>query len=283
MVIQEGGFEKAANVLCLTQSAVSQRVRQLEERVGQVLLSRGTPPSPTEVGEVYLKHYNRVRLLEGDLERLQAPSADAFVSVPVGLNADSLDTWFLGSVEQFLRDHDALLDLRVDDQDQTHRYLKKGEVVGCVSTEAKPMQGCASYELGEMSYRMMATPEFVERWFPEEFDWNSALRAPAVIFSRDDQLHHRQLRQQFGKTPAQLTAHYVPSSEQFLRMILNGFAYGMLPELQSREAVASGRLVELMSDQSVSVRLFWHCWNLESELLQALTDCIRSGARRFLQ
>ncbi len=284
MVVREGGFDKAARVLCLTQSAVSQRVRQLEERVGQVLLSRGTPPSPTTVGQVYLKHYNRVRLLEEDLEGLQkSTSAGTFVSVPVGVNADSLETWFMDSVDPFLQDHSALLDLRVDDQDQTHRYLKLGEVVGCVSTEAKPMQGCVCYELGEMSYRMMGTPEFVDRWFSKGIDWESALCAPAVIFSRDDQLHHRQMRQAFGKAPARLTAHYVPSAEPFLRMIRSGFAYGMLPDLQSRELTASGTLVEIIPDQSISVRLFWHCWNLESELLQALTGCVRSGAKRFLQ
>ena len=32
IVVQEGGFEKAATVMNLTQSAVSQRVRLLEER-----------------------------------------------------------------------------------------------------------------------------------------------------------------------------------------------------------------------------------------------------------
>lgn len=284
MVVQEGGFERAASVLCLTQSAVSQRVRLLEDRVGQVLLSRGTPPAPTAIGQVYLKHYNRVRLLEEDLEGLQqSASAESFVSVPVGVNADSLETWFLDSVEPFLREHSALLDLRVDDQDQTHHYLKLGEVVGCVSAEAKPVQGCACYELGQMTYRMLGTPEFVEKWFPDGFRWESALRAPAVIFSRDDQLHHRQMDQAFGKTPARLQAHYTPSAEPFLRMIRTGFAYGMLPDLQSGEMMTAGRLVELIPEQHVNVRLFWHCWNLESELLQRLTHYVRSGARCVLE
>ena len=42
-VIQEGGFERAAQALFLTQSAVSQRVRQLEESSGQILKTSLSP------------------------------------------------------------------------------------------------------------------------------------------------------------------------------------------------------------------------------------------------
>ena len=33
-VLQAGSFDKAAQRLCITPSAVSQRIRQLEERIG---------------------------------------------------------------------------------------------------------------------------------------------------------------------------------------------------------------------------------------------------------
>ena len=41
VVLQEGGFERAARRLSLTQSAVSQRVKLLEAELGQVLLEIG--------------------------------------------------------------------------------------------------------------------------------------------------------------------------------------------------------------------------------------------------
>ena len=41
-VIREGSFERAARKLHITPSAVSQRIKQLEERAGQVLVR---PPS----------------------------------------------------------------------------------------------------------------------------------------------------------------------------------------------------------------------------------------------
>ncbi len=47
-VIRERGFERAAQKLCITQSAVSQRIKQLENLFGQPLLVRTVPPRPTE-------------------------------------------------------------------------------------------------------------------------------------------------------------------------------------------------------------------------------------------
>lgn len=50
-VIRERGFERAAQKLCITQSAVSQRIKQLEYLYGQPLLIRTVPPKPTEQGQ----------------------------------------------------------------------------------------------------------------------------------------------------------------------------------------------------------------------------------------
>ncbi|MFN3494938.1 MAG: LysR family transcriptional regulator, partial [Hydrogenophaga sp.] len=66
-VLREGSFERAARVLHVTPSAVSQRVRLLEERVGCALVVRGQPCQPTEVGRRLCQHVDRVRLLEQEL------------------------------------------------------------------------------------------------------------------------------------------------------------------------------------------------------------------------
>jgi LysR family transcriptional regulator, chromosome initiation inhibitor len=66
-VVQTGGFEKAARVLNVTPSAVSQRVKQLEERLGTVLIERGSPCVATEQGEWLCRHLDNVGMLEGEL------------------------------------------------------------------------------------------------------------------------------------------------------------------------------------------------------------------------
>lgn len=284
MVVQEGGFERAARALYLTQSAISQRVHQLEERTGQVLLSRTTPPRPSDAGLQLIKHYRQVKLLEENLStELTEEDVNTPTTLAVGINADSLSMWFLDVVGSLLQKGNILIDLRVDDQEQTHKFLKNGEVVGCISTESKAMQGCRVEPLGKMSYRLLGTPEFIQNWFPDGFTLKGCSKAPAVIFNRKDNLHNQFLRQAFGRVPSQVPSHYVPLPVPFLEMIASGFSYGMVPDLQSESLLQSGQLIELVPGEPIVVDLYWHCWNFDSRFLNMLTAQLLDGAAGVLK
>ncbi len=283
MVVQEGGFEKAATSLNLTQSAISQRVRLLEDRIGKVLLSRTSPPQPTEVGEQLVKHYLQVKLLEEGLSKeLGGVVNDEPVRLVVGVNADSLASWFLTAIGPLFEDGQLLIDLHVDDQEQTHKLLKEGVVVGCVSDKPDAIQGCRIESLGTMRYRLMARPEFKARWFPGGLSHKAIERAPAVIFNRKDQLHYNFLKKAIGGTIKLPVAHYVPASEQFVQMIHDGYAYGMVPDWQSETFRSSGRLIEVCDTVQVGVNLYWHCWNLASAPLQTFSAQLVREARQLL-
>ncbi len=281
-VIKEGGFDRAAQVLHLTQSAVSQRVRQLEERLGQVLLVRSQPPEPTPAGRQLLKHYQQVLLLENALPAsLLGETAEGPLTLALGINADSLATWFWQAGGELLERRNILFDLRVDDQDVTQQMLKKGEVVGCVSAAATPLQGCRCVYLGTMVYRLLARAEFIARWFPEGLNTKAVQQAPAAIFGRHDALQFRLLRQALGSKPPIVPAHYVPSPEAFAEAVYRGHAYGAIPDQQSEVWLQKEDLVEVIP-QHENVRLYWHCWNISSELLDDLEGCFKRVAREVL-
>ena len=284
-VLREGGFDKAAKVLHLTQSAISQRIRLLEEQTGQILLARSTPPAPTRAGQQLLKHYLQVRQLEEDLhQEMGATEENEWTSLALGINADSLATWFPRVILPFLRESKILLDIRVDDQDQTHRLLKDGEVMGCVSMQEQAMQGCKVTSLGCMHYRAWATPTFAETWLPQGLaDHETGKHAPIILFNRKDEVHHRLLRELWGLVPASMPTHYAPSSEQFAHWIAAGIGYGMLPDQQSAPAQELGLLIEIASGHSVPVKLYWHCWNIQSPSLVRLTTHLVREARQQLE
>jgi LysR family transcriptional regulator (chromosome initiation inhibitor) len=219
-----------------------------------------------------LKHYLRVKRLEDDLlGEVEDKAGRDFTSLAVGINADSLATWFLDAIRRFLVEEKVLLDIRVDDQEQTHRLLRDGEVVGCISTQERPMQGCRMAYLGRMRYRLLATPGFAAGWFPRGLTIEEAGKAPILIFNRKDELHQKLFLQALGEAPDPLPTLYVPSSEKFADIIASGLAYGMLPDQQSRTLIEEGRLIDLAPDCHVPVKLYWHCWNLKSNLLEELT------------
>lgn len=287
MVVQEGGFERAAKALHLTQSAVSQRVKLLEDRLGRVLLTRTTPPKPTGPGRELIKHYRQVLSLELGLTHGLNPDQDpdqgeVYGTLRVGVNADSLDTWFLEAVTPYLRQERMVLDILVEDQDETHRLLKDGEVVGCVSARAEPMQGCRVERLGSMEYRLMGAPDFAKQWFARGFTAEAAEKAPVVIFNHKDATQDKIFRLLLGKPPRKAPMFYMPSSDKFVELVALGLAYGMIPWPQAEPLAGQGRLVDLHPEGSVTIELFWHCWNLESVPLKRFSEMLTKGAAGLL-
>ena len=270
-VIEEGGFDKAALKLNISQSAVSQRIRNFEEQLGRVLVVRSTPPEPTEDGRKLIKHLRTIRLMEHELsDSMGLNPRGGFVTLPVGVNADSLATWFLDALDGFLKEHNVLLDLYVDDENRTHEMLRRGEVVGCIGTGAKPVKGCRSDFLATFDYVCLSAPDFYEQWFRGGFNRESVAAAPAVVFNRKDETQSQMLEKVFPGEPLTHPIFYVPSSQSFVDVVCRGLGYGMIPEFQAEEELQSGRLIEVMEQGRVPVPLYWHSWNVETPLLEGL-------------
>ncbi|MFJ1338634.1 LysR family transcriptional regulator ArgP [Pseudomonas caricapapayae] len=281
-VIEQAGFERAAQVLGLSQSAISQRIKLLEARVGQPVLIRANPPTPTDVGRRLLNHVQQVRLLERDLQS-QVPALDD-EGMPerlrIALNADSLATWWAGAVGTFCAEQQVLLDLVVEDQEVGLKRMRAGEVAACLCGSERPVAGARSILLGAMRYRALASPAFMTRYFAEGFDARRLSRTPALVFGPDDFLQHRYLAS-LGMADGFLH-HLCPSSEGFLRMTEAGLGWGLVPELQVREQLASGLLVEISADKPIDVPLYWHHWRNGGQLLGQLTEHLRQTARQWL-
>jgi len=284
LVIAEGGFEKAANRLYITQSAVSQRVKMLEEAAGQILVTRTLPPLATEAGLRMLAHYRKVKLLEDDLQpEISKISAGSPATLALGVNADSLATWFLDAVEGIIKGHNIILDIRVDDQEQTQKLLQNGVVCGCVSTHSRPLQGCRVEQLGSMAYGLYCTPLFAQKWFREGFDVSSIGAAPTIRFNRVDNLNDIFFHRLFHRDLGPLPTFYVPSSEKFVDCVLRSLCYGTIPSQQSQALCLEGLLLDLAPSCKVEVELYYHCWNLKSKTIENFTGQFVAKTREILR
>src|SRR5471032_2324289 len=67
-VASHGSFEKAALALGISQSAVSQRIKALEDASGRLLIVRGQPAVPTGLGQRLISHHRSVKLMEAALD-----------------------------------------------------------------------------------------------------------------------------------------------------------------------------------------------------------------------
>jgi LysR family transcriptional regulator (chromosome initiation inhibitor) len=284
MVIDEGGFEKAARKLHLTQSAVSQRIKMLEEYVGQILLTRTTPPAATNAGLGYLAHYRKVQQLESDLPPTKKQvDVRPHTTLAIGVNADSLGTWFLDAVDVIIKKQQLILDIQVDDQDETQNFLQNGQVSGCITTHAKALQGCRMEKLGCVEYGIFCTPEFADRWFPKGISLSLFETVPTIQFNRKDNFNEKFHRLLFDALPVKAPTFYVPSTEIFVDFILRGFCYGAIPHQQSKPLTAAGKLIDLAPSCKVTIDLYFHFWNLKSEVMENFSREFIARTKKILQ
>jgi LysR family transcriptional regulator (chromosome initiation inhibitor) len=283
-VIREGSFERAALTLHVTPSAVSQRIRALEERVGCALVVRGQPCQATETGRRLCQHVDRVRLLEQELQGTLpalAPEGAARVSLPVAVNADSLATWFAPALARYAAEAPVLVDLAVDDQDHTSEWLRSGAVLAAVTGSGRAASGCNSRPLGAMRYRAAASPAFVARHFAGGVGAGSLAQAPSLVFNSKDELQARWVRRLCHRD-VDLPRHRVPSSHAFVAAALAGMGWGLHPQALIAAQLKAGTLVELVPRAPLDVALYWQHARAASALLEPLTREVVAAAARAL-
>ncbi len=283
-VLREGSFDAAARALHVTPSAVSQRIKALEERLGRVLIRRASPCTATEAGQSLQRHAQQLQLLEAQaLAPFAADGTSGAEALPlsIAVNADSLATWFVPALAALRERHAVSLDLHVEDQDHSSELLRQGRVLAAVSAEPAPVQGCRVSPLGRMRYLAVASPAFVRRHFPNGLNDAALGSAPCCVFNQKDQLQARFLRL-VGRARLNPPQHRVPSTHGFVHAALHGLGWGMNPQALVAPLLASGDLVELAPGRVLDVALYWQRWSLEAEVLKTLGEAVAAAAREQL-
>ena len=276
-VVREGSFERAASALHVTPSAISQRVKALEDRVGRLLVQRTTPATATAEGQILVRLAEQTALLEHDaLARIGIDDqALPRASIAVAVNHDSLETWFPEAAVQFGQQAHATLDLHVEDQDHTATLLRRGEVLGAVTTLAEAVQGCQIHPLGSIRYVATCTPEFHARHFARGVTAASLGSAPVLVFNRKDDLQARHARRLAGSNqPLNPPVWWIPSTRAFVHANLAGLGWTMNPLALVRRHLEAGRLVYLRQRVYEDVPLYWQHWKGEVLGMETLTRAV---------
>jgi LysR family transcriptional regulator, chromosome initiation inhibitor len=285
-VIRQGSFDGAARVLHVTPSAVSQRIKQLEEHLGAIVVVRARRCAPTELGAAVYRHAQQVELLEKDLLGTLAPEpgeAAPQTTVAMAANADSLATWLVPALARVVAETGARVDVAVDDEDNTAEWLRSGRVLGAVTSEARAVQGCRVHALGAMRYRATASRSFIDRSLAGGVTLAALRRAPVLAFDRKDVLAGHFLRQRFGKRAADPPlVHFLPSPHAIVEATLLGQGWSVNPERLVDGLIARKELVDLFPGRFLDVALFWQQWALRSRSLEVLATTLSEEAAKSL-
>ncbi|MDC7223046.1 MAG: ArgP/LysG family DNA-binding transcriptional regulator [Spirochaetales bacterium] len=275
-VIECGGFDRAANMLGLTQAAVTLRVKQLETHAGKPLLIRANPPVPTEEGRLLHTHFKKIRLLEEDLEKEWNMGVSGR-PLPLGVNASTLGSWFHPALRYIMKS--TLVNIHIGEANVVHDLLQKGLLAGCISIRSKSFRGCYVEYLGQLVLRCVATREFRKRYFSQGVTPEAMEKAPAVMFHQESQMMQLYQKDSLKITPFDVPAHIIPSQKENLQLICDGAAYGFLPEQLFQRHQADEELIDLSPLNPIVLPQYWHRWGIESSLLEMVTEKIREEAR----
>lgn len=283
VVVDEQNFDKAASVLSITQSAVSQRIKSLEQTIGQPVLVRAQPLIATAIGKKLLGHYQQVKLLEQDiLPDISGSNNNETITASIASNADSLATWLITAIGDVSHHYNVAVNFRLSDENRTINYLKDGEVFGAISTHDSALPGCTLEKLGDMQYLLVAAPNFVEHYFPDGINEQALARAPTVAYDQKDDMHIKYIENVFGLKVGAYPCHTVRSSEAFVGFAKQGLAYCLIPKLQIQDELNSGKLIDLMPENTIIRTLYWHHWVLLKGVFKQLSLAIISRAQQAL-
>jgi LysR family transcriptional regulator, chromosome initiation inhibitor len=283
--IECGNLTLAAQSLNLTLAAVSLRITALEDALGKKLLIRGKTTRATVAGKALLTHIQQASTLENEFLSSFDPLSKKPQALRVAVNADSLTSWFLPAVLAILQKRQILIQTIVDDQDHTHEWLSNGEVIGCVSTLANPLNGCSAEPLGKMRYRCLASPTLARTIKREKrsASIHELLAHPAVCFNRKDGLQDEFIQQHFGLQQANYPKHYFPAVDAYHFALLHGVGWGMQADIQYPSDLKKHTLFDLFPGKSIDVPLYWHHWKKQGQDAQHLTDALTNNTVKSLK
>lgn len=160
-VVEQQGFTRAAQVLNLTQSTISQQVRRLEQEAGHVLLDRsGSHPQTTEAGERLLGYARRLLALGAEARAAmgQVPQPEVIrIGVPEDLGGNALTP----TLADFSRRRGSVVRL---------------EVTSGLSNDLVTRHARGEFEL---ILAKQHRPEGVRSW-PEQLAWVDSLSNPCL-------------------------------------------------------------------------------------------------------
>lgn len=248
-VAERGSFAEAGRALGVPKSRLSRRVAELEQRLGVRLLHRSTRKlSLTEVGALYLRHCVAMRseaAAAGEVvQRLSAaPRGTVRVTCPVTLAHSVVGDLLPG----FLLAHPQVR-VEMEVNNRVVDPVEEGvDVALRVRTTLDASASLVVKRLGVSQTLMVASPQQLAR---QGTPVQPAALAPldAVAMSATD---GRAAVTLYGPNGAEFTWQRQPryvadDMETLLRAALHGVGVAMLPDYMCRDALAAGRLVQLL-------------------------------------
>lgn len=265
-VLSEKSMTAASQKLFLTQPAVSQQIRNLEEELGAVLLVRGVRQvKATPQGQILYEYAHRIlNLVEQSKIAIQTVSAEVSGVLRIG-TLNSIGLYLIGPIfELFLKSNSSVrLQLRYAEGADVIKMLENGAVDAAILPHAENEYGsdpedCQKEPIG--ADEMWLVGSLKDRKLPTSILLKDYGQRPIVHLTQEYTGFEKLLTKELKKRG--VTVHPVFESSNvgtLKRMIESGLGWGFLPAHSVRKQVSTGRMQRIQIED-FSYYLDMYCY-----------------------
>ncbi|MCB0391680.1 MAG: LysR family transcriptional regulator [Bdellovibrionales bacterium] len=254
-VLNEGSMTAAADKLYLTQPAVSQQIRSLEEELNAALLVRGVRQvKPTMQGQLLYDYAKRILHLTQQAEvAIQTISQEVSGHLKIG-TMNSIGLYLISPIIGMFLKHNTNLKIKLTygTYEEVIEQMKSGLVDVTVLPE---IEANVQRSLGEYESRFLMKDQMVlvgsgrDSSLPMKIDLKDINLKPVIIYSNMYESFSRQLNEKLKQKETEILPAFEADNVGTLkRVIESGLGWGFMPEHSIRKQLRSGRLTQIQVD-----------------------------------
>lgn len=283
-VEKAGSFSRAAENLQVTQSAISQSIKNLENKLGVNLFRRsGKKVVLTPEGEkLYYLALEFLGQLENTIEEIKSDKSAVTGKVRIGTVTGIGKSWLAHELLDFSNEFPELTPIvQLGFQEDLIRDFEHYKLDLLVLPEN---------DLPNWGEKILLSEEKSTLVFPNEcnfdLDENVTLKQlselPTILFEENDHLYYNWCRERFNKIPKKINVRYIVNSHgNMLQAVSKGMGIAVIPTHVLRRSYYRDRVSNFGSDFEVSNGKFYLVYYKESENLMrikiTLDRLVKSG------
>lgn len=272
-VVSEGSMTAAADKLYLTQPAVSQQIRSLEEALGVELLLRGVRHiKPTSQGELLFEQAKKIlQMVQQTEASVTMMNAKLSGHLRVGC-LNSIGLHLMTNVLGKLLKHNPDVQMRLEygRVEELLKLYKKNQIDILIVPHLEKEFGI---ELDGVEGRFLQKEEFwlvasgKELGVPREIKLAEIANHPHILFQGEYQTFHDLLQKKLKASDVSLKVVFESTNVGTLkRVVETGLGWGFLPSHSIRKQVKLGRLQRIhIEDFSYQVDLLFYAQATEEK------------------
>jgi len=265
-VLAEGSMTAAADKLYLTQPAISQQIRNLEEELGMELLVRGVRQiKPTLQGEVLYDYAKKIIQLAASAEvAIKALGADLKGSLCVGA-LNSMGVQLMSPIVSRLLKFNPEIKIKVDYSkgEELIQNFNKGLIDVLILPEIETQFGMGLPEIEKLflfKEEMWLVGNGKDTDMPKQIQVKDLNRYPLIQFLGEYPHFNQSLQQALTQNKVEPDVSFESANVGTLkRVIETGLGWGFLPSTAIRKQVRMGRMNRVdIQDFTYEIDVFYY-------------------------